>query len=277
MNRGSVRKYLPPRAENAHKGCFGRILLLCGSVGYTGAAKLAADAACRSGAGLVYLGVPEEIYPILAGAMAEPIVIPFPSEKGGFSKEAVKKAAELLPRMDAVLCGPGIGTGEGAKALVRWLIESSHAPVLLDADGINAFRGQSELLKAHSCPLVLTPHDGEFARIYRGVPAGRTPEAEAFARDHSCVLLRKGHRTIITDGTVTYRNETGNPGMAKGGSGDVLSGIITALLARKIPPLEAAALGAWLHGSAGDLCAARLGEEGMLPSDMIAVLPELTK
>jgi len=277
MRECSVRKYLPPRNRDAHKGMFGRILLLCGSVGYTGAAKLAAQAACRAGAGLVYLGVPEPIYPIVAPALSEPIVLPLPAENGGFSAKAIPEVAKLLPRMDAVLCGPGIGNGAGAAVLTQWLVENCTVPLLLDADGINAFKGREELLLKHKGPLVLTPHDGEFARVYHGTPLGRTKEAEYFAKEYSCILLRKGHRTLITDGITTYRNETGNPGMAKGGSGDVLSGIAVALLGRNIPPLQAVALAAWLHGKAGDGCARKLGEEGMLPSDMIAELPMLTK
>ena len=146
-----------------------------------------------------------------------------------------------------------------------------------DADGINCLQGHKDVLRERTCPIILTPHDGEFARIYDGAPLGRYGETLALAWETGCIVLRKGHRTLISDGTTTWRNRTGNPGMAKGGSGDVLSGILVSLLGQRVPPLEAAALAAWIHGSAGDRCADRLGEWGMLPSDLIEAIPMILK
>ena len=278
MREADVRRLLPVRPREIHKGDYGRVLLLCGSAGFTGAARLAAKAAMRTGSGLVYLGVPEAVYPIVASGLEEPVVFPLPCEDAGrLSEQAAKPILERLPQMDAVLFGPGLGRSEAILILLRRLLRESRAPVVLDADGINCLQGHMDVLRERTCPVILTPHDGEFARIYDGAPLGRYGETVALARESGCIVLRKGHRTLISDGTVTWRNRTGNPGMAKGGSGDVLSGILVSLLGQKVSPLEAAALAAWIHGAAGDRCAARLGEWGMLPSDLIEEIPMILK
>lgn len=278
MSRADVRRLLPVRPRESHKGDFGRVLLLCGSTGFTGAARLAAKAAMRTGSGLVFLGVPEAVYPIVAARLEEPVVFPLPCDEAGrLSKAAAQPILERLPQMDAVLFGPGIGRSEAILPLLRLLLRESRGPVVLDADGINCLQGHMDVLRERTCPVILTPHDGEFARIYDGTPLGRYGETVALARENGCIVLRKGHRTLISDGITTWRNCTGNPGMAKGGSGDVLSGILVSLLGQKVPPLEAAALAAWVHGSAGDRCAERLGEWGMLPSDLIEAIPMILK
>ena len=277
LNRQKVLKILPKRVTDAHKGDFGRILLLCGSKGYTGAAALAAMGALRCGAGLVHLGVPESIYAIEATKLNEPIVFSLPDESGMFSPNAVEKIVELLPKMDAVLIGPGIGNSSGTFAVVKAVLEHASCPVVLDADGINVLSGHIDLLRGRTGPTVLTPHAGEFKRLGFELTADREAAARNFAAHTGTILLLKGHRTVISDGNTTYCNLTGNPGMAVGGSGDVLAGMITALLGQNIPPLEAAACAAWLHGAAGDLCAKKLGQYGMLPTDMLQVLPRLLK
>lgn len=278
MSQADVRRLLPVRPRESHKGDYGRVLLLCGSTGFTGAARLAAKAATRTGSGLVYLGVPEAVYPIVAAGLEEPVVFPLPcDEVGRLSEAAATPILERLPQMDAVLFGPGLGRSEAVLPLLRLVLRESRGPVLLDADGINCLQGHKDVLRERTCPVILTPHDGEFARIYDGVPLGRYGETLALARETGCIVLRKGHRTLISDGTTTWRNRTGNPGMAKGGSGDVLSGILVSLLGQRVPPLEAAALAAWIHGSAGDRCADRLGEWGMLPSDLIEAIPMILK
>ncbi len=277
LNQEGVLTLLPKRDRNAHKGDFGKILLLCGSRGYTGAAALAARGALRSGAGLVYLGVPESIYAIEAVKLDEPVVFPLPDENGMLSGEAVPVIREQLSQMDAVLIGPGLGQSKGTLAVLKTVLREFSGPVVLDADGINLLSRHIFLLRDRTGITILTPHDGEYRRL-GGLPeTNRTENAAAFAKEYCCILLLKGHRTLITDGQVCYENTTGNPGMATGGSGDVLAGIITALLGQKLPALEAAACGAWLHGAAGDLCAAELGEYGMLPTDMLRVLPRLMK
>ena len=278
MTEADVRRLLPVRPRESHKGDFGRVLLLCGSTGFTGAARLAARAAMRTGSGLVFLGVPEAVYPIVAAGLEEPVVFPLPCDEAGrLSEAAVQPILERLPQMDAVLFGPGLGRSEAILTLLRQILLESRVPIVLDADGINCLQGHMDVLRERTCPVILTPHDGEFARIYDGAPLGRYGETVALARESGCIVLRKGHRTLISDGTVTWRNRTGNPGMAKGGSGDVLSGILVSLLGQKVPPLEAAALAAWIHGAAGDRCAARLGEWGMLPSDLIEEIPMILK
>lgn len=276
LTHEQVLTILPDRAADAHKVDFGKILLLCGSRGYTGAAYLAAQASLRSGAGLVFLGVPESIYAIEAVKLHEAIVFPLPDEEGKLSKAAIPEILERLPRMDAVLIGPGLGQSEGTYEVVKAVLEKASCPVILDADGINLIASHKDILRGRTAPTVLTPHAGEFARL-GGQNGDRVAAATKMAMDLQCTILLKGHHTVITDGSTIYINPTGNPGMAVGGSGDVLAGIITALIGQGIDPLRSAACGAWLHGAAGDLCAAELGQYGMLPTDMVSVLPRLLK
>ena len=276
LSHEKVLKLLPDRKECAHKGDFGKILLLCGSRGFTGAAYLAAMGALRSGAGLVFLGVPESIYAIEAMKLNEPVVFPLPDEGGKLSHGAIPEILSRLPQMDAVLMGPGLGQSEGTFQVVKTVLERADCPVVLDADGINVVAPHKDILRGRTNPTVLTPHAGEFARL-GGNADDRVAAAEEMARDTGCIVLLKGHNTVITDGKTTYINPTGNPGMAVGGSGDVLAGIIVSLIGQGIGPLEAAACGAWLHGAAGDICGAEIGQYGMLPTDMLNVLPRLLK
>ena len=277
LTASDVSALLPRRRADAHKGDFGKLLLLCGSVGFTGAAFFAAMGALRSGAGLVYLGVPQSIYAIEAVKLNEPVVFPLPEEDGKLNKEAIPDILKRLPAMDAVLLGCGLGVSEGTLAVVRAVMESAACPVILDADGINVLSGHMDILRGRQYPTILTPHDGEFLRIGGVLGDDRMVCAADFAAEYGCILLLKGHRTCITDGQTGYVNRTGNPGMAVGGSGDVLAGILTGLLGQGVEPLKAAACGAWLHGAAGDLCAAELGQYAMLPTDMLSALPRLLK
>lgn len=277
LDHGTVLSLLPDRNPWGHKGNFGKLLLLCGSRGYTGAAFFAAMGALRSGAGLVFLGVPESIYGIEAVKLNEPVIFPLPDAGGRLSADAVPEILTRLPQMDAVLVGPGLGQSEGTLAVVRAVLEKAECPVVVDADGINVLSAHRDLLRGRKSPTILTPHDGEFARLGGVIGEDRMSAAAALAEELGCVVLLKGHETCITDGTDGYLNPTGNPGMAVGGSGDVLAGVITALLGAGLPPLEAAACGAWLHGAAGDRCAAELGQYGMLPTDMLSALPRLMK
>lgn len=277
LNHELVLSLLPDRNPWGHKGNFGKLLLLCGSWGYTGAAFFAAMGALRSGAGLVFLGVPESIYGIEAVKLNEPVIFPLPDAGGRLSADAVPEILSRLPQMDAVLVGPGLGQSEGTLAVARAVLEKAECPVVVDADGINVLSAHRDLLRGRKLPTILTPHDGEFARLGGVIGEDRMAAAAALAEELGCVVLLKGHETCITDGTDGYLNPTGNPGMAVGGSGDVLAGVITALLGAGLPPLEAAACGAWLHGAAGDRCAAELGQYGMLPTDMLSALPRLMK
>ena len=273
-DKNLLRLILPPRRRDTHKGDYGRVLLLCGSEGLTGAARLAAKAALRTGSGLVYLGVPEKVYPIVAACAGSEIVFPLPCDDAGrLSMAALPAIQKRLAGMDAVLLGPGLGRSDELTKLVTAILKCCTAPLVLDADGINAVAGHIDVLRESACPLILTPHDGEFIRL-GGDPraADRTAEAMDMARRTQSVVLLKGYRTIVTDGENVYRNFTGNPGMATGGSGDVLGGILVSLLGQHIMPLEAAAAAAWLHGAAGDLAAEEKGEYGLLPEDMIEAL-----
>lgn len=276
LDAAQVRQLLPVRPRFSHKGDFGRVLLVCGSVGFTGAAALAARAALRTGAGLITVATPRQVWPIVAAKLDEPMVMPMAEDKAGrLSLQAAPALAQLLAKADACLIGPGLGRSEELDALVAALVGEARCPVVLDADGINAMAGHIDRLREAACPLILTPHDGEFLRLSPGAalpPADfdiRADRAMMLARRLGAVVLLKGYRTAITDGTRLYRNETGNPGMATGGSGDVLAGMLVSLLGQGLAPLEAAAAAAWLHGAAGDRCAAERGEYGMTPSDLI--------
>lgn len=272
-----VLNILPDRSPDSHKGDYGKILLLCGSRGFTGAATLAAMGALRSGSGLVYLGVPESIYAIEAVKLTEPVVFPLPDQCGKLSADALVQLGDILPRMDAVLIGPGLGISEGTSQIVQYILKEAKCPVVLDADGISMAASHKDILRERTSATVLTPHAGEFSRLTGTMPADRVSDAKDAARDMNVIMVLKGHETVITDGKCCYINNTGNPGMAVGGSGDVLAGVIVSLLGQGVDPLQAAACGVWLHGAAGDVCAESIGQYGMLPGDMLNVLPRLLK
>jgi len=277
LNRDDVLKLLPDRNPKAHKGDFGKVLLLCGSKGYTGAAALAAMGALRTGSGLVYLGVPASIYMIEAVKLTEAIVFPLSDDDGMMAVSSVKTVSEMLDKMDAVLIGPGMGQSDGTCAVLETVLQRAACPVVVDADGINVLEGHIDILRGRTGTTILTPHEGEFCRLGGTRTGDKVQDAKALAVNTQSIVLLKGNRTVITDGENHYINPTGNPGMAVGGSGDVLAGVITALLGQGIAPLEAAAYGAWLHGAAGDVCAKEIGQYGMLPTDMLKVLPRLLK
>lgn len=272
-----IQELLPQRKRDTHKGDYGKILLLCGSKGYTGAAAMAAKSALRTGAGLVFLGVPESIYAIEAVKLDEPVVFPLSDAYGKFSCDAANEILERLSDKDAVLIGPGLGQSEGTRVAVETVLENFSGPVVLDADGINVLKAHKDILRGRTSPTILTPHAGEFLRIGGTLEVGREEAAATLAKNLGVIVVLKGPDTVITDGKICYVNPTGNPGMAVGGSGDVLAGIIISLLGQGIAPLEAAAAGVWLHGAAGDICAQEIGQYGMLPTDMINVLPRLLK
>lgn len=271
-----ARSALPRRRRDAYKGNFGRVMIVAGSVGYTGAPVLAARAAVRTGSGLVFLSVPRNIWSVVAVKCDEAMPSPMP--------DSISQLLEKISDCDALLVGPGLGRAAGTDDLILELIRSAACPLVLDADGINAVSGHIDILDGRRGRLtVLTPHDGEFARLC-GVTAQkkgdeeRLKESREFARAHGCVLVRKGHRTITAfpDGSV-YLNTTGNPGMAKGGSGDILAGMIVSLLGQAIPPEQAIPAAVWFHGKAGDLCAEIKGEYGMTPTDMVEHIPDAIK
>ena len=277
LTHNDVLEILPDRRAVSHKGDYGKVMLICGSEGYTGAAALAALGALRSGCGLAYLLVPRSIYAIEASKLLEPIVMPMPDHDGHISVEAIENIAAILSRMDAVLVGPGLGTSVDAEEIVRYILSKFEGPVVLDADGINVARKHKDILRGRTCPTVITPHEGEFLRFGGSLEYGRIDGATKLANETGTIVVLKGHETVITDAECCYVNSTGNPGMAVGGSGDVLAGIIVSLIGQGIEPIRAAACGAWLHGAAGDICADEVGQYGMLPSDMLQVIPRLMK
>ena len=251
---------LSPRAPESHKDHYGRVLAVCGCRGYTGAAWFSAMGAVRTGAGVVTLAVPESIYPILAVKLNEPVVLSLPDQDGKLCPASLDALAASLHRADALLIGPGLGRGEQVTNAVLTLLQTANCPVILDADGINAINGHIHVLQHTAHPVILTPHGGEFARL-SGSKSADADSVSHFAQENHCIVLSKRHRTLIAapDGQI-FQNTTGNPGMAKGGSGDVLAGMILALLGQGVSPLDAACAGAWFHGRAGDRCANRIGE-----------------
>lgn len=273
----TLRELLPKRDPWGHKGDFGKLLLLCGSVGFTGAAYFSAMGALRSGAGLVYLGVPRSIYEIEAIKLHEPVVFPLPDEGGMLSTDASGPIMDRLSAVDAVLIGPGLGQSPGTVSIVKTVLEHAFCPVVIDADGINILAAHKDLLRGRDGPSILTPHDGEFRRLGGRLCADRMQSAGELARELNAVVLLKGHETCVTDGVREYRNHTGNAGMAVGGSGDVLAGIIVSLIGQGLDAFEASVCGAWLHGAAGDLCEREMGQYAMLPSDMLDALARLMK
>ncbi len=278
MNAAKLHRWLPERPRDSHKGDYGRILLLCGSVGYTGAPVLAARAAVRTGAGLVFSCVPQSVYEIVAGRLLEPMVFPMPDEDGKLSAAAIPQILERLAACDACLLGCGMGQSEGTLAVARAVLQNASCPVVVDADGINVLSAHINLLRGAACPLVLTPHDGEFQRLGGDSSSGsRLSAVKRLQMQTGATVLLKGHRTLICGEKECYVNHCGNPGLATGGSGDVLAGILVSLLGQGLSPARAAAAAAWLHGTAADNCAARLGEYGLLPSDLLPILPRLLK
>ena len=274
-----VDALLPKRDRNAHKGDFGRVLIVAGSVGYTGAPVLAANAALHSGAGLIFTGVPEAVWPIVAQKLDEPMAFPLPCDgEGRLNTRAIPELERRLENCDACLVGPGLGRSPAILDVVGGVLRHAACPVILDADGINCLEGNIDVLGQANCPVILTPHDGEFRRL-GGDPAPdrRYESAKELARSWGVTVLLKGHRTLTVSLEKVWLNPTGNPGMATGGSGDVLAGILLALLGQGLAPGEAAAAAAWLHGAVGDYCAEVWGEYSMTPTDMIACLHHFLK
>lgn len=273
-----VERLLPKRGLSANKGTFGRLLCLCGSKGMAGAAIMAARAALRTGVGIADVSLPESIYPIVSACVPEAVFTVLEEEKTDGGIRGLTSFRKSLEKASA--CVAGCGLGSGAEPIVFRLLSEAKVPVLLDADGINSLAANIDVLKTAKMPVLLTPHPGEMARLLKlsvaEVQNDRLNIAGSFAEKYGVFLLLKGANTLIAspDGRICV-NRTGNPGMATGGSGDVLSGIIGALLAQGMPVYEAAVCGAWLHGRAGDLCAERLSQTAMLPTDLIETLPSL--
>ena len=270
-------RLLPRRRPDGHKGTFGRVSITGGSIGFTGAPVLATRGAARCGSGLIFLGVPESIYPVTAASCLEVMPSPLSDQNGRISSRAFFQILERLNSCDAGLIGPGLGRSQELSLLVCKLLEQTAVPLVLDADGLYAVKDRKELLRQRQekgLVTILTPHEGEFAYLGGDLSLGRRRAALRFAERYGCILALKGPATVTAspDGRV-YINTTGNNGMAKGGSGDVLAGMVLSFLGQGMEPVEAAALAVYLHGLAGDLCRDRLGEYGMLPGDLAEEIP----
>lgn len=283
IDENLVRGWLPFRPSSSHKGDFGRVLAVCGSKGMAGAACLTAEAVARAGAGLVTLAVPEGIYEPVASRLTEVMVAPVPqTREGTLSREALPFIGGMLEKANVLALGPGLSTNQETVEVVRKIISLAQIPVVLDADGLNAFIGHIDIFKKMNNPLVLTPHPGEMARLaglsIEAVQLSRLQTARSWSSAWGVVLVLKGARTIVAspDGTA-YINTTGNPGMATGGSGDVLTGVIAGLLAQGMEAAGAAAAGVYLHGAAGDAAARKKGMMGLIAGDILSALPGVTR
>ena len=271
----------PRRAADGHKGTYGKVIVLAGSRNMAGAAVLCGRAALRAGAGLVQVACPASVQPVVAAGHPCYTTVGLRQHADGtFGDGVAAEVIELARTADALAIGPGLGHTPDVAALIRAVVrELPRTPTVIDADGLNALAPFADEFAGRASPLVLTPHPAEFARLSgRTVPevqANREALAAEFAARFTVVLLLKGMGTLVTDGRRLYRNSTGNPGMATGGTGDVLTGAIAALLGQRLSPFDAAALGAWVHGRAGDLAAAELGQTGLTAADLPERLPHV--
>ncbi|MBI2457162.1 MAG: NAD(P)H-hydrate dehydratase [candidate division NC10 bacterium] len=275
-----VAPAFPRRDPAAHKGTYGHVLVIAGSVGKTGAAALASLAAQRAGAGLVTLAVPHSLNDILEVKLTEVMTEPLPeTEARTIGREALDRVLHLAEGKSVVAIGPGLGTHPSTQKLVRELLPSLRLPIVLDADGLNALAGQAEVLGQAAGPVILTPHPGELSRLL-GVARDevlrkRIPLVqEAAARFNAILVMKMAHTVIASPRRKAVIVPTGNPGMATGGTGDVLTGLIAGLLAQGVEPGLAAQAGTYVHGLAGDLAAERLGQEAMLAGDLLEHVPE---
>ena len=271
--------WLAPRAQDAHKGEFGRVLVVAGAAGMLGAAVLTSEACLRAGAGLVTLGVPTSLWPLAMIKLTCAMTRGFAEVKEqAFARQAAYEILAVAEQFDIVALGPGIGQHPDTVAMVQTLLPLLKKPLVLDADGLNAVAQKPAVLQQRPAPTIVTPHPGEFCRLagcdMADLKQNRLDRAAAFARDYGCIVVLKVAPTLVTDGKRCYRNTTGNPGMAKGGSGDVLTGVVAALLAQRLEPFAAAQLAVHVHGLAGDLACQEQGEVGLIATDIVTCLPK---
>ncbi len=279
VERADIEPLFPARRQNGHKGDFGRVLVIAGSQGMTGAAILTSQAALRSGAGLVYLAAPQALNSILEATLIETITIPLPDHQGRLSNTAKEPLLTNLEEKDVLAIGPGLSRSSQVGDLVRAVLAETRVPVVLDADGIHAFVDHLHLLKEVDTELILTPHPGELARLIKisaeEISADRFVIARSFAQQYHLHLVLKGKPTVIASPCgEMFVNPTGNTGLASGGSGDVLAGIIAGLIGQGASGLDAAILGVYLHGFTADLLAANSAERAILPTDLLSLLPQ---
>jgi NAD(P)H-hydrate epimerase len=267
------------RKPDAHKGDFGRVCIIGGCIGMSGAPALAGRAALRSGAGLVRVAVPESVLPIVASVEPSYTTIPLAEDSAGrISAKAVSTILDVANENDCLAFGPGIATSGALRSILETLLEQEKLRLLIDADGLNnlsSIKDWPDKLKAN---LILTPHPGEMKRLWAGLfrgplPAARHDQAGKLAKRTETIIVLKGAGTVVADGQKVYINKTGNPGMATAGSGDVLTGIVTALMGQDLNNFDAAVLGVYIHGLAGDIAAEKIGETSLIATDIIDSLP----
>jgi ADP-dependent NAD(P)H-hydrate dehydratase len=271
---------LPPRPVEGHKGTFGRVLVIAGSVGMSGAAALAGRSALRAGAGLVRVATSRSALPVVAAI--EPCFTTLPlaeDDEGRISAKAVDAILNAVQENDVVAVGPGMGQSAGLKSIVETLLQQDDLRLIIDGDGLNNLRKLSGWPKKRKAQIVLTPHPGEMKRLWAGLfreemPKDRQEAAARMAQTAEAVVALKGAGTVVTDGQQVYVNTTGNPGMGTAGSGDVLTGVIAALIGQGLSRLDATILGVYVHGAAGDIAAGRLGQVSLMATDIIDALPE---
>ena len=273
---------LKPRAADSHKGDFGRVLIIAGSRGMAGAAALAGASALRSGAGLVRIASPSEVQPTVASF--EPSYMTWPLAQDDLGQIDFEKARPDLERLvsqsDVIAVGPGLDLSDSLDRLISWLFSHVQTPLLVDADALNSLATQPGILNSRSGPTILTPHPGEFARLtgasVQEIQGDRVEHAAKLARKgKNLVVVLKGQGTVVTDGQHAYINGSGNPGMATGGSGDCLTGVIAALAGQGLTPFDAAVLGTYAHGMAGDIARDQSGMVGMIAGDIVDGLADV--
>jgi NAD(P)H-hydrate epimerase len=273
-----LSRWLPVRPPNAFKNRVGQILVIAGSAGFGGAARMTAVSALRAGAGLVVLAAPSSLVPSLEAATAEVIKLPLLEEGGAVSAAAVEQLQNRLQWAEVIAIGPGLGTAEGAKRVVRNILAEYSGTIVLDADALNVIAGQQEIIRRAAGKIILTPHPGELSRLTgankMAIATNPVAIARQTAEELGQVLVLKGAPTVIASPTgEVFINSTGNAGMATGGSGDVLTGIIAGLAGQSLDPLRSALLGVYVHGLAGDFARDQLGEWSMLAGDIMEYLP----
>lgn len=277
ITKSYVKTLFPLRDKNANKGSYGHLLNICGSYAMPGAAVICAQGALRCGAGLVKCAFPKSIYSVMTSHMIQPLFKPLcENEQKTISIGSLNDIFEELKWADSVVIGCGMGNNDDTQVITDQVIKNSEAPIILDADGINAVAPFIDIIRDRKAPLIMTPHPGEMARLIgesvEYVQSHRSEVAKAFAKENDVILVLKGANTIVTDGKRLYFNTTGNPGMAMGGTGDMLAGMIGAFAAQGFAPIDAAAAAVYIHGYTGDICAAELSQRGMTVEDMLSLL-----
>ena len=276
-----MRKLLPERRRDAHKGDCGRIFILGGCAGMTGAVCLSAMGSLRSGAGLVTVGTAESERGIVACKLTEAMTMGFESVSGHIIGSDREKILGFAEKSDVLVLGPGMGRESGTRELICWLVENVKTKIVLDADGLNAVSMNIDILKGRKGETILTPHEGEMSLLcgksVEEIRVNREKTAVDFAKEYGVTLILKGKNTVVTNGTEVFINITGNPGMATGGSGDVLSGVIGSLLGQGMTTYDASVLGTYIHGRAGDMAKSDKGEMGLIASDIVYNLPYAIK